>query len=164
MSEVEGRREFLKKAGTVAWVVPTLQVVNMTSAFAGADGGTGGSVVVTTTTEAPQCRCSLSETGRQPADDLTAAVSFHISVSDDCVDRAKYLAGYADGESIGLIEFVADFVVLVPFDAFPFTLTIEVLDAQQSVLTSCSKFVEGMEERPAAGEAAAGGGRIRFGR
>ena len=31
----ESRREFLKKAGKVAWVVPTIQVVNMAAAAAG---------------------------------------------------------------------------------------------------------------------------------
>jgi hypothetical protein len=58
----ESRRDFLKKAGAVAWVVPTLQVVNMASAAA---GDVGGSVVsttrppstttTTTTTEPPEC-------------------------------------------------------------------------------------------------------------
>ncbi len=32
------RREFLKKAGAVAWVVPTMQVVNMAAAAAGVAG------------------------------------------------------------------------------------------------------------------------------
>lgn len=32
------RRQFLKKAGTVAWVVPTMQVVNMAAASAGVNG------------------------------------------------------------------------------------------------------------------------------
>ena len=41
----ESRRDFLKKAGAAAWVVPTLQVVNMASAAA---GDTGGSIVTTT--------------------------------------------------------------------------------------------------------------------
>lgn len=38
------RRQFLKRAGAVAWTVPTLQVVNMAAAAA---GQTAGSVVVT---------------------------------------------------------------------------------------------------------------------
>jgi len=53
----QSRRDFLKKAGAVAWVVPTLQVVNM--AVAGA-GDVGGSIVTSTststTTEAPGCQ------------------------------------------------------------------------------------------------------------
>lgn len=52
----ESRRDFLKKAGAVAWVVPTLQVVNMASAAA---GDTAGSMVTTTpppsTSKPPEC-------------------------------------------------------------------------------------------------------------
>ncbi len=44
-SSSASRRDFLKKAGAVAWVVPTMQIVNMASA--GAAGHTGGSVVTT---------------------------------------------------------------------------------------------------------------------
>ena len=63
-SSGESRREFLKKAGAVAWVVPTMQIVNMASASA---IQTDGSVVdttrphqsttttTTTTTEPPPC-------------------------------------------------------------------------------------------------------------
>ena len=60
------RRQFLKRAGVVAWTVPTLQVVNMAAAAA---GQTAGSVVVTapsttatttstttTTTTTPPCQ------------------------------------------------------------------------------------------------------------
>ena len=54
-SSGESRREFLKKAGAVAWVVPTMQIVNMASASA----QTNGSVVTTTsppsTTRPPRC-------------------------------------------------------------------------------------------------------------
>jgi len=54
-SSGESRREFLKKAGAVAWVVPTMQIVNMASASA----QTNGSVVTTTsppsTTQPPRC-------------------------------------------------------------------------------------------------------------
>jgi len=54
----QSRRDFLKKAGAVAWVVPTIQVLNMASAAAGA---TSGSVVTTTappstTIEPPDCQ------------------------------------------------------------------------------------------------------------
>ncbi len=54
----ESRREFLKKAGKVAWIVPTIQVVNMAGAAA---GDLNGSAVTTTstsstTTEPPECR------------------------------------------------------------------------------------------------------------
>ena len=48
----ESRRDFLKKTGTVAWVVPAIQVVNMTSAAAGV---AQGSVVTTTPTRPPRC-------------------------------------------------------------------------------------------------------------
>ena len=57
----ESRREFLKKAGAVAWVVPTMQVVNMASAAAGEATGSmvtttpPPSTSTTTTTEAPEC-------------------------------------------------------------------------------------------------------------
>lgn len=54
----ESRRDFLKKAGAVAWVVPTMQIVNMAAASA----QTNGSVVdttkprgSTTTTTKPPC-------------------------------------------------------------------------------------------------------------
>jgi len=51
----ESRRDFLKKAGAVAWVVPTIQIVNM--AAAGAQ--TNGSIVSTTpppsTSKPPEC-------------------------------------------------------------------------------------------------------------
>lgn len=51
------RRDFLKKAGAVAWIVPTIQVVHMASAAA---GGTTGSMVTTTpppsTTQPPDCQ------------------------------------------------------------------------------------------------------------
>jgi hypothetical protein len=60
-SSGESRRDFLKKAGAVAWVVPTMQIVNM----AGASAQTNGSVVdttrppttttTTTTTTKPPC-------------------------------------------------------------------------------------------------------------
>ena len=51
----QSRREFLKTAGKVAWVVPTLQVVNMAAAAA---GEVEGSVVTTSppTTGPPDCR------------------------------------------------------------------------------------------------------------
>lgn len=49
----ESRRDFLKKAGAVAWVVPTMQVVNMASA--GASGHVNASPVTTTTTRPPVC-------------------------------------------------------------------------------------------------------------
>ncbi len=54
-SSSASRRDFLKKAGAVAWVVPTMQIVNMASA--GAVGHTGGSVVTTPppTTRPPEC-------------------------------------------------------------------------------------------------------------
>ena len=42
------RRDFLKKAGAVAWVVPTMQVLNVTSAAAGTTN-----ISVVTTTEPP---------------------------------------------------------------------------------------------------------------
>ncbi|NND03170.1 MAG: hypothetical protein HKN91_10320 [Acidimicrobiia bacterium] len=45
------RREFLKKAGTAAWVVPAMQIVNMSAAAA----GTSGSVTVPGTPEPPTC-------------------------------------------------------------------------------------------------------------
>jgi hypothetical protein len=56
----ESRREFLKKAGAVAWVVPTMQVVNMAAAGAQTSGSIvtttpGPSTTTTTTTEAPGC-------------------------------------------------------------------------------------------------------------
>ena len=52
----QDRRGFLKKVGQAAWVVPAMQVVNMSAAAA----GTAGSVVDPTspppsTTEAPEC-------------------------------------------------------------------------------------------------------------
>ena len=50
-----GRREFLKNVGKAAWVVPAIQVVNMSAAAA----GTTGSVTVPSpppsTTQAPEC-------------------------------------------------------------------------------------------------------------
>ena len=54
----QSRRDFLKKAGAAAWVVPAIQVVNMASAAA---GETAGSMVTTTpppstTTEPPDCQ------------------------------------------------------------------------------------------------------------
>lgn len=54
----QSRRDFLKKAGAVAWVVPTLQIVNMASAAA---GDTTGSMVTTTpppstTSGPPDCQ------------------------------------------------------------------------------------------------------------
>ena len=57
----QSRREFLKKAGKVAWVVPTLSIVNMAAASA---GDINGSVVTTSpptstrppTTTKPPCR------------------------------------------------------------------------------------------------------------
>lgn len=50
-----GRRDFLKKAGVVAWTVPAVQVVNMAGALA---GGTNTSVTTTTvpSTTRPPCR------------------------------------------------------------------------------------------------------------
>jgi len=59
----ESRRDFLKKAGAVAWVVPTLQVVNMASAAAGVVEGSmvtttpppSTSTTTTTTTKPPEC-------------------------------------------------------------------------------------------------------------
>lgn len=53
MDDQTNRRDFLKRAGAVAWVVPTMQVVNMTAAMAGNDG-TQASVVDTTRPEPPQ--------------------------------------------------------------------------------------------------------------
>ena len=63
----ESRREFLKKAGKVAWMVPTIQVVNMAAAAAGEVNGsvvtttststtsTTSTTTTTTTTEPPRC-------------------------------------------------------------------------------------------------------------
>ncbi|NND02004.1 MAG: hypothetical protein HKN91_04395 [Acidimicrobiia bacterium] len=58
----ESRRDFLKKAGKVAWVVPTIQVVNMAAAAAGVEGSMVTSTststtttTTTTTTEPPEC-------------------------------------------------------------------------------------------------------------
>lgn len=61
----DSRREFLKKAGAAAWVVPTMQIVNMASASAQTNGSmvtttpppstTTTSTTTTTTTEAPDC-------------------------------------------------------------------------------------------------------------
>lgn len=62
-SSGESRREFLKKAGAVAWVVPTMQIVNMASASAIQTNGSvvdttkprGSTTTTTTTTEPPEC-------------------------------------------------------------------------------------------------------------
>lgn len=56
----ESRREFLKKAGAVAWVVPTMQIVNMAAASAQTSGSIvtttkPGSTTTTTTTSKPPC-------------------------------------------------------------------------------------------------------------
>ena len=51
------RRDFLKKAGVVAWTIPAMQVVNMGGALAGVDG-VNTSVTTTTvppTTLPPRC-------------------------------------------------------------------------------------------------------------
>ena len=61
-SSGESRREFLKKAGAVAWIVPTMQIVNMASASA----QTNGSVV--TTTKPPDPVCVEHKTCRVKAD------------------------------------------------------------------------------------------------
>ena len=161
-SQGESRREFLKKAGKVAWVVPTLQVVNMSAALAGGDG-TGGSVVVTTppTTESPRCECQLIEKDRQPAGNESAQVNFHLEIDRDCASRAEYLEGFADGDSFGLRDFATDFPIFIPFDAFPVTIRVDVLDGDHRVLASCSTRVEGMGD-PQPGLAAAGGKRVSF--
>jgi hypothetical protein len=59
----ESRRDFLKKAGAVAWIVPSIQLVNMASAAAGVDGSvvttgppSSTSTTTTTTTEPPDCQ------------------------------------------------------------------------------------------------------------
>jgi len=60
-SSGESRREFLKKAGAVAWVVPTMQIVNMAAASAQTNGSVvdttrpPGSTTTTTTTKPPPC-------------------------------------------------------------------------------------------------------------
>ncbi len=63
-----GRREFLKKAGAVAWMVPTVQIVNM--AAAGAQ--TTGSMVTTTpppsTTEATTTTTTTTTTTQPPGE------------------------------------------------------------------------------------------------
>lgn len=56
----DSRREFLKKAGAVAWVVPTLQIVNMASAGA----QTTGSMV--TTTPPPSTTTTTTTTTKPP--------------------------------------------------------------------------------------------------
>lgn len=48
-----GRRRFLKKVGAAAWVVPTLQAVNMASAGAQTSGSTIPTTAPPTTTEGP---------------------------------------------------------------------------------------------------------------
>ena len=59
----QSRRDFLKKAGAAAWVVPTIQVVNMASAAAGT---TGGSIV--TTTPPPSTSTTTTTTTTEPPD------------------------------------------------------------------------------------------------
>ena len=162
-SQGESRREFLKKAGKVAWVVPTLQVVNMSAALAGGDG-TNGSVVVTSppTTGGPECDCDLRETDRRPGAPGTAVIYFKLYVSEDCVEHAKYIHGYVGGQDIGMIPFIDEFGIQSPFELLPTTVRIDVLDDQQRVLASCSTRVEGMEDPQGAGAAAQGKGRLGF--
>ena len=159
MSEVQGRREFLKKAGTVAWVVPTIQVVNMSAAFAGDD--VSGSVVSTTNPSVPECSCHLDERGREVLEGDLIQVQLTLTVSDSCVQHAAFVGAYVDGEFVGGGEFGPDWYLTAPADAFPLTLLVKVYDAQENVLTACDIYLEGFQE-DGAGGVAKDGGRIRF--
>jgi len=59
----QGRREFLKKAGAVAWVVPTLQIVNMASASAQTNGS-----MVSTTPPPPSTTTTTTTTTKPPGE------------------------------------------------------------------------------------------------
>ena len=71
----QDRRDFLKKAGAVAWAVPAMQAVNMAAAAAGVEGSVvsttrppaSTSTTTTTTTEAPElCDCSIEVVDVEP--------------------------------------------------------------------------------------------------
>lgn len=171
VSDVEGRREFLKKAGTVVWVVPTLQVINMSSALAGGGGGTTGSVVVTTvppsTTQPPECSCSLTEVGRRYHDDGLFEADYEVHVSSECVEHAKYSRVYINGDLIGEGAYEPAFTLVGPTDELPVVMTVKVLDENMETLTSCQITVDAPEEQRRAAAGAAGarrGFRVRMGR
>lgn len=84
----ESRREFLKKAGAVAWVVPTLQVVNMASAAA---GDVAGSMVTTTHGTTPPPGCQVWVTCRIKANWTGNAWSWDSGVgANDCIQQGDW--------------------------------------------------------------------------
>ena len=147
MAEHTDRREFLKKAGAVAWVVPTLQVVNMASAAAGGDGGTTGSVVVTTTrpptstTQAPMCKCEVEVT--DVIFDQDEYILFRVAVylSDGCggvADNISLSVFWDDQERNDNQPVQASYIVKLPRGIPQGHLLVEVHNNNGDIIASCS--------------------------
>lgn len=138
MEQDTSRRQFLKKAGTVAWVVPTIQVVNMSAAMAGGDGAQG-SVVVTTTqgTEPPRCYCELNVSDVQQGD-LGIQFKIELHLSEGCQGRADNVSISLNGAEPDNYPLMPYYRVTVPFEAPSSTATFEVHDNQGTILTTCS--------------------------
>ena len=62
------RRDFLKKAGVVAWTVPAIQVVNMTGALAGDIATSVTTTTVPPITRPPECRDVYYRLKAEPGD------------------------------------------------------------------------------------------------
>ncbi|NND03847.1 MAG: hypothetical protein HKN91_13780 [Acidimicrobiia bacterium] len=139
------RREFLKKAGTAAWVLPTMQVVNMAAARAGA---VEGSMVTTmppttmppTTTEGPRCYCEVSVESWQPVEDgYVFQVCVHIS--DGCTTADNVTLSISDGSEIN--TGIQDcYFVEVHDNNLGATLSVEIHDDAGTVLTSCQAILQ----------------------
>ena len=136
MDQDTSRRDFLKRAGAVAWVVPTMQVVNMTAAMAGADGAQG-SVVATSAPPPPaRCRCELSVLDYWQGDGgWVFKVRLHLS--DGCDGRADNVSiSVNSSEPPGGVP-IEDYY-LVAVEQVPATVSVEVHDSDGGVLTSCN--------------------------
>ena len=135
LHEGNSRREFLKKAGTVAWVVPTVQVINMAAASAGVDGSVVTTTVPPSTTEAPRCYCELKISGPQVDDNGRYVFEVCVHISDGCVGADNVTVSAAGRENNYGIQDC--YMVTVSPNELPTEVLVEIHDNQGTVLTTC---------------------------
>lgn len=135
------RRDFLKKAGTVAWAVPAISAVNMTGALAGGDVVTSVTdpTKPPTTRPMPPCTCSLRILGRD-AVGRTVVVRVQVVLNDDCGhDPDAVILFHPQLNQRIRIPFQMGTNFPVQFNGPPFgSVPVAVVDAQDNVLALCT--------------------------
>ena len=145
------RRDFLKKAGTVAWAVPAMQAVNMASAAAGVEGSVvsttrpPASTTTTTTTEAPEpCECAIAVVDIEPTG--FGSYVFLMAPRFSCdytILRAAVVAHPNSGEKAYLPEGPGGtWRISVHEDNLPADITMEFYTTDDVLVASCGARLE----------------------